>query len=278
MRPIVRSTYYQLLGHIVVAVESCEQNSSLASALQKAGFGEDKLSLGRKLAEKGQALISRKALEAFEDRIYEHNIHYSASEVEMWQSTVSFLLKKSVDDPNLIARTMGTSVHATDHTITVVAQTLRMIGMLRTDERVYESLGGKQKVHDLLNRGYAMLTKIYRNGDIATSPSSAGLATNPIFAEIEAHRAAMVAWMREFGAACAKLSEAPTVLGELGYVPDGVGLPLGGSAFNVPLHERGQRAELPSLDNLKPDPGWSIGRQGRNRENLGGGFVEPTFE
>ena len=274
----MRSTYYHLLGQIVVAIESCEQNSSLAAALQKAGFGQDQLQLGRKLAQKGQELISRKALEAFEDRIYEHNMHYSAGEVEMWQSTVSFLLKKSLDDPAIIARTLGTSVHASDHTVTVVAQTLRTLGVLRTDSRVYEALGGEISVHDQLNRGFAMLTKIFRNGDIALRPSSAGLAENPIFAELSAQRSAMVAWVSQLGAAAAKLKDSPLLLGELGYVPEGVGLHLGGSAFNVPLHERGQRAELPELDNLKPDPGWSIGRQGRNSENWGPGFVEPTFE
>lgn len=274
----MRSTYYHLLGQIVVAIESCEQNSSLAAALQKAGFGEDQLSLGRKLAESGQKLISRKALEAFEDRIYEHNMHYSAGEVEMWHSTISFLLKKAVDDPALVARTLGTSVHATDHTVTIVARTLRALGVLRTDSRIHEALGGKIPVHDQLNRGFTMMVKIFSNGDITLRPSSAGLAANPIFAEIAAQRAAMVQWVTKLGAAAGKMSDSPLLLGELGYVPEGVGLPLGGNAFNVPLHKRGQREELPELDNLKPDPSWSIGRQGRNNENWGPGFVEPTFE
>lgn len=274
----MRSSYYHLLGQIVVAIESCEQNSSLAAALHKAGFGEGQLSLGRKLAQTGQELISRKALEAFEDRIYEHNMHYSAGEVEMWQSTVSFLLKKSLDDPALIAKTLGTSIHAADHTVTIVAQALRTLAVLRTDPRVYEALGGKISVHDQLNRGFAMLGKIFSNGDIILRPSSAGRAENPIFAELTAQRSAMVDWVTQLGAAAAKLKDDPLMLGELGYIPEGVGLPQGGNAFNVPLHERGQRAELPELDNLKPDPGWSIGRQGRNRENWGPGFIEPTFE
>lgn len=274
----MRSTYYHLLGQIVVAVESCEQNSSLAGALQKARFGKDQLSQGRKLAQSGQKLITRKAEEAFEDRIYEHNMHYSAAEAEMWQSTISFLLKKSLDDPTLVGRAMGTSVHATDHNITVIAQVLRTLGVLRTDPRVHEALGGEHKVHDQLNRGFAMIGKIFRNGNIIMRPSSAGPADNPIFAEITAQRSAMVQWVRELGAASAKLSDSPLLLGELGYVPEGVGLEMGGNAFNVPLHERGQRDELPELDNLKPDPGWSIGRQGRNNENMGEGFVEPTFE
>jgi hypothetical protein len=277
-RSIVRSTYYEMLGRIFLAVQSCEQNSSLAAALQKAGFGKDELARGKKLAERGQELIDRKAEEAFEDRIYEHNMHSSAAEVEMWQSTVSFLLKKAVEDPTLVARTLGTNLHAHDHNITVVAQSLRTLGMLRTEPRVYEQIGSEQQVHDLLTRGWALLGKVFRNGRIIMSPSSAGHAEHPVFAEIAEQRADMVKWLSAFGAACAMLDGAPAQLGELGYVPEGIGLALGGTSFGVPLHLRAQREELPELDNLRPDPGWSAGRQGRNNENLGQGFVEPTFE
>lgn len=274
----MRSAYYQLLGHIVLAVESCEQNASLEAALQKAGFGADALAEGKKLADRGQALIKRKAEEAFEDRYYEHNLHYSAAEVDMWQRTVKFLLKQHVEDEALLALALGESIHAVDHTTAVAARGIRTLGMLRTEPRLYEPLTNHDERHDLINRGRAMLGKIYRNGEVTINPGSAGHAADQVFADIAQQRKDMVQWLQKLGVASAKMTATPALLGELGYVPDGVGLAMGGNAFHVPLHERAQRAELPSTENLRPDPGWSIGRQGQNRENWGPGFIEPRFK
>lgn len=275
----MRAAYYQLLSHIALVVHSCEQNSSLASALGKAGLGEGALTEGKKLVGAGEALIGRKAFEAFEDKYYEHNLHYSAAELDMWRSTVRFLIKKAgVADPALVARAMGDELHTADHTVTTAVRGLRLLGVLRTDERLYGPLSKVTDLHDQLGRGRAMLGKIYKNSDITMAPSSAGHADYAVFAEVDQLRQAMVKWVSALGEASTKLAGTPLILGELGYLPDGVGLPMGGTAFNVPLHERAQRVQPPSTENLRPDPGWSIGRQGRNNENWGPGFVEPTFE
>jgi len=62
-------------------------------------------------------------------------------------------------------------------------------------------------------------------------------------------------------------------------VPAGVGLPLGGASFAVPLHQRAQQNPPgPEACSTAPCASWSVGRQGRNRENLGQGFIEPTFK
>lgn len=269
--------YFHLLGHIFLAVEACEHNSSLASALNSAGFGKEKLSRGKQLAMTGEKLISRKAEEAGEDRIYEHNTHNATSEVEMWKSTVSFRLKKALDDAGLIKKTLGDDLHAHDHTVSIVAQSLRIIGMIRTSPKIHEALGSERSIQDLLIRGWVLLNKVYRNGQVLMAPGSAGDPDHAIFEEIARHEAEMMAWVAQLGAATEKVKD-PVLLGELGYVPVGVGLPLGGTAYGVPLHQKAQRDDLPDMNDLRPDPGWSAGRQGRNRENLGKGWVKPTFD
>lgn len=270
--------YFHLLGHIFLASDACERNSSLAGALEKVGFGNDKVARGKQLAKAGEALISRKAEAVGEDRIYEHNLHNAASEVEMWKSTVAFRLKKAIDDESLIAKTLGKDIHAHDHTVTIVAQSLRIIAMIRAEPKLVDQLDSERSVEDLLIRGWVLLNKVYRNGQVLMAPGAAGDPDNAIFDEIGEQQAAMLAWIAELGRATEKLKDQPALLAELGYVPDGVGLPLGGTSYGVPLHEKAQREDLPDMDDLRPDPGWSAGRQGRNRENLGKGWVKPSFE
>jgi hypothetical protein len=270
--------YFHLLGHIFLASDACERNSSLASAMEKAGFGKDKIAQGMKLAKNGEQLIARKGEAVGEDRIYEHNLHKAASEVEMWRSTASFRLKKAIDDQALIKKTMGKDIHAHDHTVTIVAQSLRTIAMIRAEAKLHEPLSEGGSVEDLIIRGWVLLNKVYRNGQVLMAPGAAGDPDNAIFEEIAEQQAAMLAWIAELGQAAEKLKGQPALIGELGYVPAGVGLPLGGTSYAVPLHEKAQRADLPDMDDLRPDPGWSAGRQGRNRENLGKGWVKPSFE
>jgi hypothetical protein len=274
----MNAPYFHLLAQIYLAVEACEEDSSLAGALEKAGFGASKLGSGRELFEAGQELVDRKAEEAGDDRIYEHNLHGSGEEVEMWKSTAAFQLKKALDDPGLVDQALGKSLHAHNHTVTIVAQALRLIGMVRTHPTIHEKLGSGRKVKDLLVRGLVLLSTLFKNGDILMSPGSAGDPDHAIFDEITERKWRMIEWVGELGAAAQKMSGQPELLGVLGYVPEDVGIPLGGTAYSVPLHEKAQREDLPEFDNLRPDPGWSAGRQGRNRENLGGGWVEPTFE
>ena len=271
--------YFHLLGHVFLATEACEKHSSITDALAKAGFGKAKVKTGAELAERGQALIDRKMEEGGEDRIVEHSVHNAADEVEMWHQTTKFLLKKAVDDNALLEKTLGEHIHAEDHTVTVVAKSLRTIGMIRTEPKLHEALGKGQKTRDLIIRGFTLLTKLFRNGDLMMSPGSAGNADAEVFDDIRAQIKHMSEWIGELGRATDKMGvDHASMLGELGYVPEGVGLPLGGTAYGVPLHEKAQRATPPDPDDVKPAPGWSAGRQGQNSENLGKGWVQPKFE
>jgi hypothetical protein len=271
--------YFHLLGHVFLATEACEQHSSIADALAKAGFGKAKIKKGLELAEEGQALIDRKMEEGGEDRIIEHSVHNAADEVEMWHQTTRFLLKKAIDDGPLLEKTLGSHIHAEDHTVTVAAKALRTIAMIRTEPKLHEALGKGQKTRDVIIRGFTLLTKMFKNGDLMMAPGSSGDTDAAVFDDIKKQVAQMQEWVAELGRATDKMGvDQASLLGELGYVPEGVGIPLGGTAYGVPLHEKAQRSTPPDPDDVKPAPGWSIGRQGQNRENLGKGWVEPKFE
>lgn len=271
--------YFQLLGHVFLASTACEKHSTTADALSKAGFGKAELQKGTELAEEGQELIDRKLEEGGDDRIIGHAVHSAADEVEMWHQTTSFLLKKAVDDESLLEKTLGGHIHAEDHTVTVVAKSLRTIAMIRTEPKLHEALGTGQKTRDLIIRGSTLLTKLYRNGDLLMQPGSSGDTDAAVFDDIRRHVKEMSDWIAELGRATDKMGvDQASLLGEIGYVPEGVGIPLGGTAYGVPLHEKAQRSTPPDPDDTSPAPGWSAGRQGQNRENLGKGWVQPKFE
>ena len=270
--------YFHLLGHIFLAVDACEHNSSLADALGKAGFGKERIAKGRDLVDDALELVERKTEEVGEQRIYNHAVHGAADEVEMWKSSAEFRLKKALDDPAVLAKALGKDLHAKDHTVTVIAQALRLIAMVRAEPKINEALGTGRSVEDLIIRGWVLLNKLFKNGDILIAPGASGDPSAEVFADLEDHRQKMIRWVDRLGRASEDLRDQPSLLGELGYVPEGVGMPLGGTAYGVPLHQRAQREDLPDMTDLRPDPGWSAGRQGRNSENLGKGWVKPSFE
>lgn len=265
-------SYLLLLAHAVTAVHAAKESGDLGAALAKANFGKERIAEGDKLAHDAEALIARKVETIGEDRTREHAMHAAVQELEMWMQTVTFLVKKAVEEESAVELVLARSLHAHDHGVTVVAQALRMQAMLRCDDRVYERLGGPAKTREMVNRGHALLTKVLRASDIRLAPegSEADLA---IFGELDAAHARLQGWVADLArAAEGAAAKDKRLVGRLGLVPDGVGIPAGGSSYAVTLHERGQ-TDAPDPNGVRDCPGWSIGRQGRNRENLGKGWV-----
>jgi len=265
-------SYVLLLAHAVTAVHAVKESGDLGAALAKANFGKERIAEGEKLSHDAEALIARKVETIGEDRTREHALHAAVQELEMWWQTVAFLVKKNVEEESAIELTLARSLHAHDHSVTVVAQALRMQSMMRCDERVFERLGGAQKTREMLNRGHALVSKVLRATDIRLAPegSEADLA---IFGEIEAAHERLEKWVADLArAAEGAAAKDKRLVGRLGLVPEGVGIPAGGSSYAVKLHERGQ-TDAPDPDDVRDCPGWSCGRQGRNRENLGKGWV-----
>ncbi len=268
--------YYRLLGQLFVVAQSWETLPDVKEAMSQVGITRDEVKEAMTLVEQGEHLVQERRNMAGGDRIAVHGIHTAASELEMWFQTVAATLRAQVDD-EVVELAVKHGLHSHDHTTTVVASTLRTQGVLRTDPRVQEAFSEKQRsLHDLIVRGQTLFAKLMDSTQVLTVDSAMSRRSDA-FERLEAHRQKMEAWIDRLAKAAGDLRDRPQVLGLAGYLPEGVGLPAGGSSFAVPLHKRAQR-EAPDPNEKGSTSGWSVGRQGRNRENLGDGFVKPSFE
>ena len=272
------NSYYHVLGHVVAATFACRESGDLLAALQKGGFSKELVGEGEALWHEGEELVRAKIDAVGEDRIREHSVHAAAEEVEMWLQTAQFQVKKAVSDDDFVMELVqAEKLHAHEHTLTVIAKSLRVLTILRCDERVNKDLGGPEKVRQILNRGHALLKRLYKATDLRLAPDGAE-ANLSIFGQLHEHRKRMEGWISALDGAVPAVAEKDLrLLARLGYAPNDYGIPVGGTSYAVVLHERGQ-APPPDPRSVADCPGWSAGRQGRNRENLGKGWVEPTFE
>ncbi len=268
------TSYFHLLGHLAVAEAGLNQSAELTQLLTKAGANKADLTGIHALVEEGEKLITRFAL-ADENRIADHNVHVAGAEVEMWAQTVQHLLKKKLE-PEQLQIAMGKKIHTHNHTVTIVAQALRLLAMLRTDPKIQGALGDERKVRDIGTRGWSLLHRLLTS--VGVRFTSSVPASEPLVAEMDAFAKRVQKIIDALHTPARQVGQGNLpLLGLLGLIPDGLGIPVGGTAFNVVLHERGQ-GSVPNLADKRPTSGWSIGRQGRNSENLGNGRVEPTFE
>lgn len=268
--------YYRLMGQIFVASKTWHAIPDVREAMSKVGVTKDEVERGLELVETGEALVERRRDDAGGDRIAFHSVHQAANEVEMWLQTAKFNLKNRVDDDEVVELAVEHGLHSDDHNVTVVAGTLRALGVIRTDERIEQAFERRRSLRDLIVRGQTLLAKFMECGEVLVN-EAATTRPSEVFDELDDHRREMENWVVDFAHAAEQIKDQPRILGMAGYLPEGVGLPAGGTSFAVPLHKRAQRA-APDPSEEGSTSGWSVGRQGRNRENLGEGFVEPTFQ
>lgn len=268
--------FYRLLGQIFCAVQTWDEIPDVKEVMSKVGMTKDEIDDGRRLVEEGEQLVERRLEEAGGDRIAGHGVHQAAAELDMWVQTVRVQLRDRVDDPEVLELAVDHGLHSHDHTTTVIAGAFRTLGVLRTDPRIEEAYDRRRSLHDLIVRGQTLLAKLFDCTDVMVEDRSTGRRTD-VFETLRKHHRQMDNWMVELSRCAENVKEHPQVLGLIGYLPDDVGLPAGGTSFAVPRHKRAQHDEPPDPDEQGSTSGWSAGRQGRNRENLGGGFVEPEF-
>ena len=263
--------FYELAAHVYVAAYSGHTYKKLAAELQGAGLSAAYLKQGLDLHADAEALLSRMSAESPENKTLEHNIHAAAMELEMWLQTVKFRGRKAGKrtdfSEGLVKLLIGSDLHAHDHHISVAAQALRAVGYLRVLKPEHVSAFERDgSLRDLIMRGNTLTKKLYKVADNFVTPSSMVPRSHPIFAQFDALNAQMSAWLLQLFEASQRITEVRT-LGIIGFVPHDRGLPVGGAAFNVTLHERGQGAP-PVPGTAERTSGWSVGRQG-NKENLG---------
>jgi hypothetical protein len=245
------------------------------------GLDETRLKKLNELAEVGLKLPDRRIAEVGDERIVEHGVHSSANEVDMWLQTVEFKLKQNLETDDLDARLddiLGRHIHFDEHAIAVTAQAMRTIGMLRTSKSLRDQIGRDRQVTDVINRGLKLLHNLFDNGTLLMTPGHAGDPEADVFDEINRAVRQMSDWLAAAEQPVRDVAdEAIEQVGRLGYVPEGVGMPVGGTGYSITLHERSEREPPDPNEPVKPDPSWTVGRQGQNRENLGEGWVKPTF-
>lgn len=273
--------FFQLIGHISLAAHSIDQEPDIGEGLVGHGLDESRLKKLNELAEVGLHLPDRRIEEVGDERIVEHSVHSSANEVDQWLQTVEFRLKQSLPEEGLEERldeVLGRGIHFEEHSIAVTAQALRAIGVLRTSEDLREKLGKDREVQDVINRGLKLLRKLFQNGGLLMTPGHAGDPDAEVFEEIDRAIRQMSDWLAAAEQPVRDLADSNIEqVGRLGYVPEGVGLPVGGTGYSITLHERSEREPPDPDEPVKPDPSWTVGRQGQNRENLGEGWIEPSF-
>lgn len=268
--------FYRLLGQIFVAVQTWDTLPDVREAMSKVRLTKDQVDQGRALVEDGEKLVGEWLDSGGDDRIASHNLHQAVGELEMWLQTVRFALRDRTGDQDLVERAVDHGLHAHDHTVTAIASALRTIGVLRTDDGVLKAYARPRSLHDQVVRGQTLLAKVIDCSRILLAPAY-GQSAEEIQSRLKSHQKDMIAWVIGLAEAAEEARDQPEILGLMGYLPDGVGRPAGGTSFAVPLHERAQR-DAPDPAQQGSTSGWSVGRQGRNRENLGKGFIEPAFD
>lgn len=269
-----RALYFQLLGHVALAACTADTFEDVTLALKKAGFGPKEISRGLEMLERGEKILASRILDYVDDRNLEHAVHIATNEVEMWLQTVSVRLRKGGLDPDALEDAVGSDIHTHNHTVSAIGQALRTLGVLRTDEEVQSALG-ESRLHDTMLRGHTLLKKLYKVADDLSAPSSICPKGEPIHQQIDVLMGEMLTWLTNLERTLTSVKDAE-LIGLVGLLPDGVGLPLGGAGGKITLHANAQQ-DAPNPSEATLTSGWSVGRQG-NRENDGQGWVEASYE
>ena len=266
-----RAPFFELLSHTAAAAATVDdfkaRGGDFASVFVPVAVDFER---GKALMETGEQIIEDRITGYVDDRNLEHAVHVSTHEVEMWLQTVKFRLKKGGLSDGVIDDAIGKTIHTHNHTVSALAQAHRFIGMARTNSKIADAIGSTQSVHDLMLRGLTLTKKLYKVAGYLSDYTSIVPRSRPIHARIAASMRDMALWLGQLNAALIKTNK-PALAGLLGWVPDGMGAPLGGAGKSITLHENAQRA-APNPAEAKTTSGWSVGRQGNN-ENVGQGWT-----
>lgn len=255
------------LAEAEVFVETVAHFDEVRQALAAGGYNDATQAQGKAAIKAAYEALEHVAEELQEDKLIGHLVHTAATELEMWLQTARFRARKVLGEGAELDRLMGADLHGHDHTVAVFAQALRFKSVVRLDEGLRARLDDRMSVEDLLQRGKALMIKAVRLAEANAHPDNK---------DADAVLAGPVKGLDAFlkqahDAASRALAARPELMGLLGFVPDEMGIPLGGTANSVTRHERTFR-EAPVGGPSRPAPGWSVGRQGRNSQNRGKGY------
>lgn len=260
---MTRTPIYLPLAKAALFVETAKHHGDLKGPL---GSTADK---GADAVKAGTDALAHITHHLQTDKLAGHLVHTAATEVEMWLQTARFRARKVLgDDHSAIDTLVGADLHGDNHTVTVIAQALRFVSILRMDADLRAQLrSGRMSIEDLLQRGNALMSRLLRLAEDDAHPHDTDADTHiaPVTAKLEAFIESA------HGAASSALAAEPNLLGLLGVVTDDNAAPLGGTATNVTRHQR-SHGPAPAPNPAPAAPGWSVGRQGRNNANIGKGY------
>lgn len=258
----MRMPFPHCLGHLVLITHSAHTNDVSLQLFERLGFHHDDLHLADQLLSEAVSSMQLVAASAPDPRIIDHEIHLAVGQVDQWLQALRITLSPFYDTHQL-DNLLGSSIHGPTHPLTVIAQAIHLLNLVRTSPGLINQLGGTRTTEDHINRGWAMLNRIYSAMRFQLSSPSVQEAYTQV-----------LQWLTRLNLAVdqADLSkEDLTRLVFFGFIPDGHGLPIGGTGLNIVLHQNAQ-GSIPDPNNTGSTSGWSIGRHG-NRENLGKGWA-----
>ncbi|MBH24425.1 MAG: hypothetical protein CMH57_08245 [Myxococcales bacterium] len=260
------------MAEAALIVETLDHHDEALAALKRGGYSDSQHHDAESLVEEVSGHVARITGELQHNKTVIHLMHTAATELEIWLQTARFRAGKVVDGDELDTL-LGADIHLDNHTVAVLAQAARFIGRVRQDAALREQLCSSRSVQDLLQRGNALRGKLLRLAEGVIRPER-DEDLEQAEAWLAPARQKLSAWLGAFRpTAVSALEGQPELLGLLGQTSEGAA-PLGGTAANVTLHAKAQRAKAPGAQPAPRAPGWSIGRDGgRNKLNVGNGFT-----
>jgi hypothetical protein len=265
MRSTVPQSLSNLLADVLLFVETAEESPEARRALSGAGYSDAHHKAGHDLVELGLETAFDVAATVGTDTTLIHLIHLAATEVEMWQGAVGTKVAAALGEA--LPFVMGSDLHSGDHTLAVIARGKRALGMLQTHPGMREALGSQRKVEDQFQRGNVLVNRLVKLSDQQTDlegkrverPVLPGMCTK------------LGSWLQTSRDMANKaFGSLPELHGAVGHVPAGLGGDCGGASKGAVRHQRAIR-QAPAGE-VTQAPGWGVGRQGRNKENVGGGY------
>lgn len=252
--------------------ETLSHHADWARALEEHGADSKRLDEGRDGLVK--ALTKMDALaEHADDHTAPEQARRAVTELDGWYATTRRIwgrILRSGDTGISDARwseMLGEELEGHDELFIVLMRAWRLISTTRVAGEAVDTLRkANRRVEDDVQRGYVLMLKaaesLHKVHHIARGERRHGTSAS----EIDMLRKKLDAWLTDVASAAAlTFATEPWPLGMLGVVPEGLGLPLGGTAYDVILHERA-RGEIPDPIPAPPCPGWGTGAGG-NREN-----------
>ncbi len=264
----MQAKLYPRLADALLLMQTVAHHSDVRATLSGAGYTESIHNAGQQLTTRVHEALEDIHARLQSDQSALHLIHSSTTELEMWLQSARLRARRVLLNEEEVSVTVGSHLHGPDHTLTVMIQAQRFLSLMRTDTELAASLGNKRSVQDLLQRGFALQQQLWRCADDAANPEGTDAAqiTSGLAHELDT-------WVQgAYQAAARALHDQPRILGMLGHTPDHLSTPLGGVASHVTRHQRTQ-GQAPQGGTSPDAPGWSVGRQGRNKLNHGEGYT-----